>query len=555
MTYKLLVSCILFPIFIVAQQSKIDSLTIEFRKVTQDTSKAKILAEIGIAAYYTNFDLATKFNDSLINFSKGKTKKYEALGYRMRGTLQLINGDFKKSEESYHNSLEIFRDIDDKSYQGALISNLATLYARQNEIKKADSLYLKAVDILKHIEGDKQIINCYINLGINALNANRLEAATNYFIKTLEKADEQNNENYQLYAYNQLATTYLKRNIYDKASVNLENALQLGLTMKDQTGLAVTYNLFGALHDELKEPKLSLKNFLLSKASAEAINDKDQISRAELNAARQYEILGDYTNAKLSFEKSITIAKTLKDSSMVVSSYLNLAGLQLKLGASKKADFSLESAKQYMPNNPDEDYHVIYKKIASEYAKLKDTKNAYEYLKKYATISDSLYIKNDLEKIAEITSKYEIEKKERELAQQESLILKNEIESNKRKQLILLLFLISTSLLAIVIFIMFQQNKKRQKRAELERAFKDGFNAYLISKYKLKERELNLWLKIVEGLSEKEQAEHFFKSIDTIKKWRTSLYGLIKNGSESFKQKNAIDLYYKEKELYNTHKE
>ena len=154
---------LLFSVFGYAQQTKIDSLTILFNETKADTTKAEILAKIGIAAYFVDFKKAKFFNDSLISFSKGKSKKHEALGYRMQGTLQLIDGDYSNAQQSYMQSLNIFEDIGDKGYQGALIANLATLYARQNQIDKADSLYLAAIDILKDVKADNQSINCYGN--------------------------------------------------------------------------------------------------------------------------------------------------------------------------------------------------------------------------------------------------------------------------------------------------------------------------------------------------------------------------------------------------------
>jgi len=91
--------CVLFLFFSIlafSQQAKLDSLSIEFHKAKQDTIKAEILAKIGIAAYYVDFKKARFYNDSLIHFSKSRSKKYEALGYRMQGTLELIDGDYIK---------------------------------------------------------------------------------------------------------------------------------------------------------------------------------------------------------------------------------------------------------------------------------------------------------------------------------------------------------------------------------------------------------------------------------------------------------------------------
>jgi len=105
---------------------------------------------------------------------------------------------------------------------------------------------------------------------------------------------------------------YLKRQLYDNAKKNLNSALGLGKELEDKTGLASVYNSFGALSDELKDHSKALEYFLLSKESADSVNDKDQLPKAYINMGRQYEILNDITNAKISFEKAIEITKSVQ---------------------------------------------------------------------------------------------------------------------------------------------------------------------------------------------------------------------------------------------------
>ncbi|WP_340201980.1 tetratricopeptide repeat protein [Ascidiimonas sp. W6] len=459
--------CVLFLFFSVlafAQQVKIDSLSIEFHKAKQDTIKAEILAKIGIAAYYVDFKKARFYNDSLIQFSKTRSKKYEALGYRMQGTLELIDGDYVSSEKSYIQSLEVFEAIDDKGYQGALIANLATLYARQNQIAKADSMYLAAIDVLKDVKDEKQTVNCYINLGINALNANKLELATNYFVSTLKRAEETDNTHYQFYAHNQLGIVYLKRQLYDNASKSLDKALTLGKELGDKTGLADVYNSLGALSDELKDHSKSLEYFLLSKESAESVNDKDQLPKAYINMGRQYEFLGNIPDAKTSFEKAIEITKSVQDSSKVVTANLNLAGLLLKTKQVKKAEQSINEAERFMPATPDDDYFMQYKKISEEYAKLNNLSQAYLYLNKYSQTVDSLYAKNDVGKIAEVEAKYQTEKKEKENLQLRTENVEQELATANANRLKLIFAIgLLGALLALGIFAFYYRKNKKQK--------------------------------------------------------------------------------------------
>ena len=112
---NLLLVFLFIPLLSISQQKKLDSLKIEFNKAVQDTTKARLLAEIGIAAYYVNSDLAKKHNDTLIEFSKGVSDKFLAQGYKMKGVFFLLASDYENSSIWYKKALELAKMNKDKN--------------------------------------------------------------------------------------------------------------------------------------------------------------------------------------------------------------------------------------------------------------------------------------------------------------------------------------------------------------------------------------------------------------------------------------------------------
>ena len=53
---------------------------------------------------------------------------------------------------------------------------------------------------------------------------------------------------------------------------------------------------------------------------------------------------------------------------------------------------------------------------------------SYKYYEKYAIGKDSLFVEDKTKTIFELDTKYETEKKEKEIAQQKEKLLKNELE-------------------------------------------------------------------------------------------------------------------------------
>ena len=92
------------------------------------------------------------------------------------------------------------------------------------------------------------------------------------------------------------------------------------------------------------------------------------------------------------------------------------------------------------------DLNVIYGEMALLYKKMLDYRTAYEYHKKYKSVSDSLFALSNNEKIASLQSKHELKRVEREteLLKHENELQKKIINSQKIIALIISLFAIAS---------------------------------------------------------------------------------------------------------------
>jgi serine phosphatase RsbU (regulator of sigma subunit) len=120
----------------------------------------------------------------------------------------------------------------------------------------------------------------------------------------------------------------------------------------------------------------------------------------------------------------------------------------------------------------------IYHALAGSYRKSNRLEEAYSMLFKYASLKDSLFNKESIEKIEEIQTKYETEKKEQEIvllnntnALKELEINKNKIEISKQNQekviiALALLFFIGISL---VVFRSYRITKKSKEIITLQK--------------------------------------------------------------------------------------
>jgi ATP/maltotriose-dependent transcriptional regulator MalT len=191
--------------------------------------------------------------------------------------------------------------------------------------------------------------------------------------------------------------------------------------------------------------------------------------------------------------------------------------------------------------------------MSEAYNKNKNYKKALFFYKKFKILNDSIFNTEKTDLIAEKATKYETSEKDRTILEQKNEIQEQELDLQKKERRLLFTLIGFLVLTIILVVIYVNKLRRRIKHKDLVREFELGLNSYLKNKYVLNDDELNLWKKIFKGLSEKEQADVLFRSVNTIKTWRKSLYSKLKevnplNGNYS--QKRAIVLYRDEEKLF-----
>ncbi|WP_299523397.1 lipopolysaccharide assembly protein LapB [Winogradskyella sp.] len=352
----------------------------------------------------------------------------------------------------------------------------------------------------------------YYYLGLINLELGNYEEAEKYYLLELEYSKKKKNPNMEGFAYIHLGNVYLDREDLTKAEKYYNKA----------------YDIFKKY--EYKKGLLNIKKKLFT------------IYERQNNLEQAIEIGESYVSQYLK----------LKELDKYLSSfYIKLGRIYFLVGNRLKADKYISKALEFASTQSDEQNINIYFQAYKTYKANNNYKKALIYHEKLTKLRDSLLLnENFTNQLADANTKYETEKKEKELAQNEITILEQELELKGKQQTIWLISTILLAVLSLGLWFLYRRMKSKLEKQKLFLAFNEGLQHYLIHKYDLKEREYQLWLKIVDSLSEKELAEHFHKSIDTIKNWRKSLYGKLKSGNGQFRQKNAIDLYHKEQNLY-----
>ena len=412
---KILFCFFIFSSFIFeAQQSKIDSLKIEFIKEPTDSTKAEILAKIGVTAYYINLDLAKKHNDTLIEFSRNKSAKFLAQGYRMRGTFYLLEGDFENSLNNYEKSINILKSIGKNKSISDLYGNIATLYGRNNNDEKSIEYYKKAISLNDSINYQEGNYNSYLNLAITKRRNNNYIEVSHYLNKALEIADKYNLDN-KSHVHNELAGNYLELKSYDKAEFHINKAIEIAIKKQNTMALERAYGALGYLYEYRDNDfKKALLNYKKSLDYSRQMNNKSSIINSLYNVGYQYLCLGNNTEAEEHFLEGLNMSNEINNNFYKTSGYFHLANFYALQNKPQNAKSYLKKGNEMIKNRSKIPHTNIFGLLGESFFKIGDYKEAYKNIEIYANLTDSLYQMDGIGKIAEMESKYQAERKEKE---------------------------------------------------------------------------------------------------------------------------------------------
>jgi len=165
----------------------------------------------------------------------------------------------------------------------------------------------------------------------------------------------------------------------------------------------------------------------------------------------------------------------------------------------------------------------ISKKNLSEYIRIKDSleKDSQRYRDQFARIEFDVKGKNDI------------------IQSQQDTIEKKDTITNS----ILMVIFGLAAIISGIFFYKFIQRKK----------IDNDFHTYLANKFKLHTENLELWLFLIEGLTQEEIANKIFRSVDTVKTRRRALYKKIRavrSDLEALDKAKVILAYKDEQELH-----
>ncbi len=439
-------------------------------KTKNEVEISSTLNEIGNVYFNLNdFSKSLEYYNKALDKCDKNKKNNIARTINNIGRIHYYLGNHDKAILSFKQSLTIFKELKDTLSISAALNNLGVLCNVTGKFNEAIEYQLESVGIKEKYNDKAGIATSYLNIGNSYCNLGKYEMSLDYYIKSL-KINEELEINKQtsnclmnIGAVNSLLNRYNKSLEYYFKSLKIFNLLN------DEIGLANVYNNIGEVYMQLEMNTNALDNFTKSLTLKEKLGYKKGLTNLYLNIGDLHYFQNNINKALNSYEKSLTINNELDDNYGVCQCLINISSCYLLKNKHKLSEEYLVRALEIADTLDSNEIHrKVHKHLSKLFIQIEDYKNAIMHQELFIAYNDSIYNEESSRQIAEMQTKYETEKKEKQIniLQKDNEIqkLKNEKDNLSKWRLFYALLII----FILLIFVYYHYRVKRKLNITLE---------------------------------------------------------------------------------------
>ena len=391
-----------------------------------------------------------------IHFDKGRAELY-----RTMGSAYYYMSEYAKAIEQYEQALMICEKIQDLNGVALNCFNISLIYRTQQTktyyqlelLQKALSLWKKTGNTGNMSRAYQSIILLYRTLGEFKLAGDYAEEAIHLAITTGNRQEEASLYTTHARISNSTGNVQIAEEYFQKA-------LHIYEELGDLLRIANTTNIIAiSLHSN--NPETAIEYFRKSAAIYEKEAPTDILLFEVYNGlANMFQALNNYDSARHYKEKALGIAIISENARYIANGYHYVGYFYMKTGNIVLAEKNWQKAYNLAVKSGL--YNVqsaALSGLSSVYNQKSDYKTAFEYLKKYQQINDSLTREENKKYVQQLTMQYEFEKDMTEKSEANKLQLERQHQAIKYQQIIVVVVSIALLCAAILMIFFFRSNR------------------------------------------------------------------------------------------------
>lgn len=344
---------------------------------------------------------------------------------------------------------------------------------RLNENDRAKELFLKSSSLLDPERSSDLISLCYIRLNRLESMAGNWDQSLFYSQKGLDNATAAKDTSYMGYALLDISVVYHDMEDYEKGVDYGKQAYNLlrQFSEGNPTFEAFALNAIGISFDDWEMPDSALFYHYKIIENIDQL-DSSRITFTFNNIGNTLLKQEKFSEAQSWIETAVGLNNQDEDAYSLAANYTNLATIAYNLKDFGRAYTMMDSAAKYvdMSQSTEKKRDYLYEQYRFHKAMSQPVK-AMTYLEEYAVLKDSIFKEERVELMGELEAKYEVQTKERELAESRVTVAENEVLIGNRNNQLLLLLVLILVVLSVGFFIYYRQmtrNRHLEQESKLQ---------------------------------------------------------------------------------------
>lgn len=452
----------------VTAQNKVDSLLHALAQEKEDSSKVKLYTELGDQYKRTIPDSSVYYYNKGLAIANKSNKKIEVGELLFSLSKAYLNKGESETALNYsHKALEIYKTIKDRKKEAEVLNIIGVIYRRKADYNNALKNYEKSLQIhskTKNKRGKSDVLN---NIGVVYILTGKYDKAIDFFHKTIKIAEEIGYNEKISSSYVNIANIFKDQEDYKQAIIYYKKAKVIDTKLNDAFGLAIDYASLGSVYILTEEWDKAFENNQKALTIFKKMGNKYYTSRVFESLGIIAKNKGDKKNYKKYSLKALDLLEEVGDKHGLARVSGNLANTY---NESKQYNKAIVYAKKNLTLAEEigllKDQMLSYKYLSTAYMGQGNYKKALEYKLSETKAKDSLFNLAKTEKINEIQTKYETEKKDLELINK-ALEIDNLEKKAQRNKIFMLASLLVLGL-GILALVLFYRNRLTQEKYKAE---------------------------------------------------------------------------------------
>jgi two-component system NarL family sensor kinase len=420
----------------------------------------------------------SNFIDSLIKEST-KSSIHDTIKIKLFGDIawEYMGSDMDKALEFAKKELQYATKAKRDADIAQAESDIGSIYNRKSIFDTALIHYNKALIIREKLKQDVKVAGIYTNIATVLMRQSKFQEALEINFKSLKLFEKTGDEIKQAISLGNIGNLYyeLEQNkpaeqFYRKSLAlarKTNHLMTIGNDLVNIGGLKFEY---GVQQDKLvnaKELDSALIYFSEAETVLTTINATYNLAAVYNNIGRIYTIKQNHKKALDYYEKSLQAREILEDKYGIGLSYINLGETERLLGNNTKSiDYLIKASDIFLSLKNYLNLKQAYGKLAEAYEIKKDYPSSLKYYQLYANYKDSIYNEDNAKQMAEMQTKYDVEKKDLELLKN-----KAELEAKEKQAFIkniIIIGVIGLVILLVIVGVLFYRKKQIEQQAKLD---------------------------------------------------------------------------------------